>query len=106
MFHFMKFFDSRPNNRSGRVLDVFSLIWLFRLFLVIMIWDLKIWNKSGGKKWISLCDFFGSAPKVHSNSLRAAEAPHFFHLGHFKYPKLKEFGHSSASGISLIFDLG
>ena len=34
-------------------------------------------------------DFFGSAPKVHCNSLRAAEAPHFFHLGDFEIPKTK-----------------
>ena len=35
-------------------------------------------------------DFFGSAPKVHCNSLRAAEAPYFFHLDDFEIPKTKE----------------
>ena len=32
---------------------------------------------------------FAFAAKVHCNSLEAAEAPHFFHLGDFEIPKAK-----------------
>ena len=49
-FCFMKFFDSRPNKEFGRVLAVFGLIWLSRLFLVRIERDLEIWNKMGGEK--------------------------------------------------------
>ena len=49
-FYFMTFFDPRPNNRFGRMLAFSGLIWLSRLFLVRIEWDLEIWNKSGGEK--------------------------------------------------------
>ena len=49
-FYFMTFFDSRPNKEFGRVLAVFGLIWLSRLFLVRIEQNLEIWNKMGGEK--------------------------------------------------------
>ena len=58
IFHLVTFFDLRPNNRFGRVLAFLGLIWLFWLFLVKSVWDLEIWNKSRGEKYISLNDIF------------------------------------------------
>ena len=74
IFHLMTFFDSRPNNRSGRVLAFFGLIWLSRLFLVRIEWDLKNWNKSGSEKYISFYDIFWlEAWYVHQGAVGAKD---------------------------------
>ena len=99
--HLMTFFDSRPNNRSGRVLAF--LAW-FGYFWSKRSGTLKFGTKLGVKSINHFITFFDSRPnnraidlfafaaKVHCNSLRAMETPKFLLCVGIGTPIPSQFG--------------
>ena len=92
IFHLMKFFDSRPNNRSGRVLAFLAWFGYFGYFWSKRSGTLKFGTKVGVKSMFHFMtffdsrpnnraiDFFGFAAKVQCNSLRGPWTPIFLSL--------------------------
>ena len=95
IFHLVTFFDSRPNNRSGRVLAFLAWFGYFGYFWSKRSGALKFGTKVGVKSMFHFVTFFDSRPnnraidfftfaaKVPCNSLRGTETPNFVSLGLF-----------------------
>ena len=118
--HFMTFFDSRPNNRFGRVLTFLAWFGYFGYFWSKRSGTLKFGTKKGGKvkSIFNFISFFDSRPnnraidlfafvaKVHCNSLRAMETPKFLFCFGIGTPIPRQFQQKLPWDIILKLSLG